>query len=352
MPDNKNQHYVPRCRLKPFTLNGEGRSINLFNLARERAIPNAPVKNQCSRDYFYGDDLQAEMLLANLEGRFAAVSDKLLVGAAPNAEDAHWLKVFALIQWRRTRGQLAEMRQAWRMWAYARDLSQKPDDLDNRELLGILMRAGARAIEHVRDLKVAIFRSRAGSEFIISDNPSVLTNRMHLQRMRDNRFGLSSPGAMFVLPLAPSPAMIAYDGACYTIDKNADGFVEAKDRDVEVFNEFQFLLAQKNVYYGPNASAHGLADAAKYAAAEMEECRPTTRTFVPLESSSDTFRLSKPGEELTERKMLLETAFRHPSPSGWPSKLKLREKVKYLGDGTLRGPVRRTEWLKKRSARR
>lgn len=75
---------------------------------------------------------------------------------------------------------------------------------------------------------------------------------------------------MFVLPLAPSPAMIAYDGACYTVDKNADGFVEAKDRDVEVFNEFQFLLAQKNVYYGPNASAHGLADAAKYAAAEME----------------------------------------------------------------------------------
>ncbi|WP_107355944.1 DUF4238 domain-containing protein [Rhodopseudomonas palustris] len=68
MPDNKNQHYVPRCLLKPFTLNGDGRSINVFNMARERSIANAPVKSQCSRDYFYGrDDLRSEKVLADLE---------------------------------------------------------------------------------------------------------------------------------------------------------------------------------------------------------------------------------------------------------------------------------------------
>ena len=52
MADNKNQHYVPRVHLKPFTLDGEGLAINLLNIDRMKPISNAPVKNQCSGDYF------------------------------------------------------------------------------------------------------------------------------------------------------------------------------------------------------------------------------------------------------------------------------------------------------------
>ncbi len=53
MPDNKNQ----RCHFKPFTLNEEGKAINLYTSVKQRLIPKVPVKSQCARDYFNGVDL-------------------------------------------------------------------------------------------------------------------------------------------------------------------------------------------------------------------------------------------------------------------------------------------------------
>ena len=44
MPAHKNQHFVPRCALKPFSLDGNGKAINLFNIKSKLAIENAPVK--------------------------------------------------------------------------------------------------------------------------------------------------------------------------------------------------------------------------------------------------------------------------------------------------------------------
>lgn len=56
MASNKNQHFVPRCHLKPFTLDSTKKNINLFNIDREQILENVPIKNQCSSDYFYGSD--------------------------------------------------------------------------------------------------------------------------------------------------------------------------------------------------------------------------------------------------------------------------------------------------------
>jgi len=54
MATNKNQHFVPRCYLRPFTLDSANVAINLFNIDRMKFVERAPVKHQCSRDYFYG----------------------------------------------------------------------------------------------------------------------------------------------------------------------------------------------------------------------------------------------------------------------------------------------------------
>jgi hypothetical protein len=84
MPENKNQHFVPRCALKPFSLDGAGLAINLFNIPRARAIQNAPVKSQCARDYLYGKgEKSAEGLLARLEGNYARIVSHLSSGSQP-----------------------------------------------------------------------------------------------------------------------------------------------------------------------------------------------------------------------------------------------------------------------------
>src|SRR5262249_5330903 len=76
MPQNKLQHYVPKCHLRPFCLDSGGSAINLYNIARDRLIEGAPIKGQCARDYFYGKDRVLERALQEPEGAYAAIVDK------------------------------------------------------------------------------------------------------------------------------------------------------------------------------------------------------------------------------------------------------------------------------------
>src|SRR5262249_48160748 len=98
-----NQHFVPRCYLRPFTYAGEGKAINLFNLDSERLIQGAPVKGQCSGDYFYGDDLVLEKLLQAFEGRYAERLKAIVEpGYKLTEPDGAVLKEFWLLQYLRT----------------------------------------------------------------------------------------------------------------------------------------------------------------------------------------------------------------------------------------------------------
>jgi ferredoxin len=64
---NRNQHFVARHYLRRFSFD-DGKRIQLFNLASEKYIPKAPLKNQCAADYFYTKDLRGESTLTEIEG--------------------------------------------------------------------------------------------------------------------------------------------------------------------------------------------------------------------------------------------------------------------------------------------
>ena len=78
MATNKNQHFIPRCHLRPFTLQSEGVAISLINLDRKQFIPNAPVKNQCSKDYFYGTDENLENAIQLVESEYGRALNDLV----------------------------------------------------------------------------------------------------------------------------------------------------------------------------------------------------------------------------------------------------------------------------------
>jgi hypothetical protein len=101
MPNLKNQHFVPRCLLKPFSHMGEGRSINLYNIRQDRLIPRAPMKGQCARHYLYGKDGRMEQSLSKIEGSFSRTRERIMEGS--NAEqDKRDLNFFTYLQFRRT----------------------------------------------------------------------------------------------------------------------------------------------------------------------------------------------------------------------------------------------------------
>jgi hypothetical protein len=53
-------------------------AIHLFNIDRSLFVAKAPVKNQCSRDYFYGEDELLEQALQATEGAYARGLSEIL----------------------------------------------------------------------------------------------------------------------------------------------------------------------------------------------------------------------------------------------------------------------------------
>jgi hypothetical protein len=67
MPDNKKHHYVPQLYLRRFS--HDEKSVPTFIIKSSMVIPNAPIKTQCYRDYFYGQEPDFEHVLGIAEGR-------------------------------------------------------------------------------------------------------------------------------------------------------------------------------------------------------------------------------------------------------------------------------------------
>jgi len=132
MPENKNQHFVPRCALKPFSLDGAGLAINVFNIPRGLSIRHAPVKSQCARNYLYGKgDNSAEGLLARLEGQYANIVSGLSDRYDLSEAEKDWLRLFLVIRQRRTESaisQMRELRTSMEDKVFARAPEHQPDD--------------------------------------------------------------------------------------------------------------------------------------------------------------------------------------------------------------------------------
>jgi hypothetical protein len=110
MQEKKNQHFVPRCALKPLasTVPASRSTCSIFPA---RAIQNAAVKSQCARDYFYGKgEKSAEGLLAKLEEQYARIELHLSSGANLSRTDEDSLRLFIAVQLRRTEAAINQMR--------------------------------------------------------------------------------------------------------------------------------------------------------------------------------------------------------------------------------------------------
>src|SRR3546814_5257759 len=93
----------------------------------------------------------------------------------------------------------------------------------------------------VDDLKLCLVRNHTDMPFVTSDNPAILTNRLHLQRRHKalNSFGVKSAGAIFVLPLNSKLCAILYDGAVYSYGGRERWIDAAQPVDIAALNALQ-----------------------------------------------------------------------------------------------------------------
>lgn len=352
MATNKNQHFVPRCHLRPFTKEEEGRCINVFNIDRDAFIQNAPVKNQCSRDYFYGKSKILEDAIQYVEGHYSSViADLRKPNVGVQAGHKAVLRRFWLLQHLRTE---AASRRSVEMAAIVSEFVGKDASdfrLKIREAVQIAMKTYSETMSIIDDLKVCIIRNRTASPFVTSDDPAVLTNRWHFEdrRILGRSFGIQSAGAIGLLPLTPYLACLLYDGDVYSVQHN-EGWIDArKQEDVRSINQHQFLNCLANIYTHDLSHSEDLISQSRVASMNRIENRHTVHVALLDKTEGEFSRYKvvdateyKSVRETQEQgEALLHSKIVHPRPTSWPSIIQWRIPGRVFTNGTGLGYVRR-----------
>lgn len=355
MPSNKNQHFVPRCHMRLFSLDQQGDAINIFNLKRESAIGAAPAKNQCSRDYFYGKDGTLEKILQNLEGKYAAIVRKITCSERPIEKEFSFLRDFMFFQSRRTETAAQILQVAGRTVNKAivdgKNIESNRFKLSEREAMILSMKAWVDGRKYIGDLKVLLIKNLSNVDFITSDHPSIITNKYFYKKFGTNTFGLMNSGVVQMMPLSPSWYVISYDRSVYSVTEKATWYLEiTSDLDAKYLNELQYLQASQNIYFYNWEDRNRIEQEFK----TIKNRRPDSwyKVNVYISEGEDHigehFRTATEEERLAATQSLIRMGFQYPVPSMWLSKLKLRNSPKTYSSGSVVGPVRKREWLKGR----
>lgn len=347
MTFNKNQHFVPKAHLRPFSLDGENLAISLINISRMEAIADAPVRNQCSRDYFYGKDPKLESAINFVENHYGEVV-RLLENGHPSVDGRVTiiLKRFMYLQYLRTE---SASRAASEMMFALHDVPGS--DIPLPSMRDAILAAVQAAMLHytesmkiVDDLTLCIIRNRTDVPFVTSDNPAILTNRLHLQRRHKvlNSFGAKTAGAIFVLPLNSDLCAILFDGAVYSSAHRGRRIDATLPADVAGLNALQVLCCKSNIYFRRWDRREDHLAAAKSAAGGRPASWHTVTQLV-LEETTDwgEYYVVKPITDIRSgEKAMIHVRTNHPVPATWPSFLRIRPDGRAYSNDTGAGLTR------------
>lgn len=346
MASNKNQHFVPRCYLRPFTLDGADSAINLYNIDRQKFIEQAPLKHQCSGDYFYGKNPLLEAGIQSIESAYGSILRKILKSEyVLTDEHRDLLKVFWLFQYLRTEAaskRSVEMLDATQAVIGLEDSSFR---FEIREAVQMAMKTFSDVMGIVSDMKVCLLRNRTSTPFITSDDPAVLTNRWHLENIKTkgHSFGLKSAGNILLLPLSPQVLCIGYDGDVYSLP-HENGWMEVRrDFDVEAFNKHQFLNCRANIFVQSKSHAKIVHEAFLRITPHRLEKRHQIHYAVldGHEGDSTRYRVVNHAEARDHEDALIHTQVMHANPASWPRQISWRKKGVVFTNGSAVGYIRR-----------
>ena len=350
MADYKNQHFVPRCYLKRFSLNAEGRCINVYNVKRRQVYRNAPVKNQCSGNYFYGKDLRLEKLLQKEEKLYDNIINTILQEHnETNSIYENNLRRFSYLQYCRTEYAARRFAQAMHdMITIAREKNKTFDwKAFRQEAIIESMTLFAGTIDMIDDLQVCLARNVTDRPFITSDDPAVLTNRWYAQKSlaRGKSGGIASAGAILLLPISPRCVVIIYDGGVYKIHKQSGWATVHKYDDIDAFNQLQILNCSTNIYFSDWRYLNYISEQTENNIAFRlpERHKINTAVLVKKTATEKIYRTVSRDELTGHSEILVHVQNITPSPSRWPSIINWSVRPKVFSNGSGEGFIRRAQ---------
>lgn len=263
MPQDKNQHFVPQFYFRKFSK--DGKTICLFNFKNKLFIPNATIKGQCSRSYFYSKNPEIEKGFSLLEGLGNKLISKIIKNqnlSCLNEEEKQNLKAHLLFLHGRTEyARESEEETANALFdmikpnflAYAKKegLEITPEDLSKMRIksnskysLFISMMSGALLF----DLDMVLLENQTQKGFIFSDNPVVFFNSFFNNKIPTGTQGFSSTGLQIYFPLNSKLALFIFDPNFYEFP-NKEIIKIKNEADIQRLNGLQILHCNENIYF-------------------------------------------------------------------------------------------------------
>ncbi|WP_409457259.1 DUF4238 domain-containing protein [Rhizobium sp.] len=344
MAFNKNQHFVPRVHLNPFTVDAKGDAINLYNLARGMVVHDAPAKNQCSRDYFYGEDPKLEDAIQTLEGAYGQCLRALIENQSSlsKLQDAIFRR-FTYFQYLRTESAAKAIVSFVTEIATTKgsDIEIPPIRESIRHAVLGAMRYFSDTMRLVDDLELCIVRNETGTPFVTSDNPAVLTNKWHLYNARTKHlsYGMPNAGVILILPLTPKLLAIFYDRDIYSIKCSDRTLILRQESDALACNQLQVINCRCNLYFGDLAGETAATQAVESALKSRPSSPFSIARLIPTgECETHTYYQIVENPDIREHEnVLVHVQSARPCPPLWPSFLQYRSRKSALYSGSRLG---------------
>lgn len=272
MPEYKSHHYVPQMYMRLFS--EDATRVGVFVIRTGKFIPQAPIRGQACRDYFYGKDPLVERAFGTIEGHAArlykeAIEHRTL--PASGSEDHERLIFFLGIQHCRTmtaseqhnEGSVKALKALLRRKAELEGNDLILENLDKVQItrtsaVSEIVRYATIGANLLADLVFVIVANDSEIPFIASDAPVVLHNRL-FEGQHINVTGYANVGLQLFLPLGPRFALFGYDPAAYNVSGDSRGAVRVTSAaDVRLINDLQWEAAHAVILVAPDTACEEL----------------------------------------------------------------------------------------------
>ena len=257
---NKNQHFVPQLLLRNFSSasSKSKNSINTYILKSKKFIENVSIKSQCSKNFFYGENLIIEKKLQEYE---RGVDPELKKIISNNYSEVSKEKIifFLIIQSFRTQDMLShEKIESTRFYNF---LKEKKSDIipenysfENEKYMSSMLDYLKILYKDILKLKFKIIKNRTKIDFFISDNPLIIYNPFR----KTLNGGFREKGQIFLLPISPKDAILFYDDEIYKELNNPLNLnillVIEDTNEIKKINELQYIVSNNNLFFASNKS--------------------------------------------------------------------------------------------------
>lgn len=268
MANKKNQHYIPKFYLRNFSFENDKKQIGIFNIANKYFYQKATLKNQGSRNFFYGNDGDVEDKLAKIEGIISRIILQIIDSEEipkVNSDDYFNLCLFIVLTDLRNpvrveimKGKLEVMKEELLKTDSSINLDKFMPTPSHEKIVKALLSNTLEMTNSITDLQCKLLINRTNIPFIASDYPVIKYNQfLEMHKWEHSKIGYETVGLQIFVPLNSKLTLLLFDSNIYKVGDKKKNYLEIKNElDINKLNILQFINCFETLFFDEKVKEH------------------------------------------------------------------------------------------------